>query len=164
MEALGKLGIDGRLLIAQIVNFAILLFLLQRFLYRPLLAMLEKRREMIEKSVEEARAISERLASVEKQREEEFASTRIKAQEIIEKATLHAEQKSTALIAKTKHEMQGIVDAAREKIRTEKEQMMGDAKEELSSLILNASRALLSDISDPELTNRLTKKALTKIK
>ncbi|MBI4272627.1 F0F1 ATP synthase subunit B [Candidatus Uhrbacteria bacterium] len=160
MEALGKLGIDVRLLIAQALNFAILLFLLHRFLYKPLLAMLEKRREMIEKSVEEARAISEKLASVETQREKEFASARTKAAEIIEKATLHAEEKSTALIAKAKHEVLLVVDAAREKIRTEKEQMMGDAKEELSRLVLNASRALLSDISDAELTERLTKKAL----
>lgn len=164
MEALSKLGIDVRLLIAQLVNFAILLFLLHRFLYKPLLAMLEKRRETIEKSLQEAKSIEERLATIEKQRETEIAHARSEAKEIIEKAVAHAEDKSAALLARTKEEVGSVVEHAREKIRVEKEQMLSEAKQELSSLILASVQAILHDVSDEKLSNRLTKEALTKVK
>ncbi len=164
MEALGKLGIDGRLLIAQIVNFAILLFLLHRFLYKPLLAMLEKRRETIEKSLQEAKSIEQRLASIEEKRHEEIARARSEAHQIIEKATEHATAKSAALLTRAKEEVGAVVTQAREKIRGEKQQMMHEARQELSTLILASVQTILEDVSDEKLSARLTKEALTKLK
>jgi len=162
MEALGKLGIDGRLLIAQILNFGILLFLLHRFLYKPLLGMLEKRRALIEKSLEEAKAISEKLSSVEQMRFDELQKAKEQAAAIVEQATKHAEEKSAALIEKAKNEVHGVVQNAREKIRMEKEQMLASAKQEFGALVLLASEQVLKDVSDKELTGRLREKALSK--
>lgn len=164
MEALAKLGIDGRLLAVQIINFAVLLFLLHRFLYTPLLGMLEKRRALIEKSVEQAKAISEKLATVEAQRKEEFARAQKEAAQIVERATAHAEEKSQALIAKAKHEVEEFLVNARQKMHREKEHMLADAKEELAQIVLNSTRALLNDVSDKDLTDRLTKKAVATLK
>ena len=48
-ELFSKLGIDWKLLIAQIINFLVLLFVLYKFAYRPILSMLEKRTKKIEK-------------------------------------------------------------------------------------------------------------------
>ncbi|MBI4250480.1 F0F1 ATP synthase subunit B [Candidatus Uhrbacteria bacterium] len=163
MEALGKLGIDGRLLIAQILNFGILLFLLHRFLYKPLLGMLEKRRVLIEKSLEEAKAIQEKLASVEQMRFDELQKAKEQAAAIVEQATKHAEEKSVALIEKAKNEVHGVVQNAREKIRMEKEQMLTSAKQEFSALVLLASEQVLKDVSDKELSDKLREKALSKV-
>ena len=54
MELLSKLGIDWKLLLAQVVNFGILLGVLTVFVYRPLLDLLDARRERIAKAMEDA--------------------------------------------------------------------------------------------------------------
>ena len=54
MDALRPLGIDPALLIAYLINFVILLFLLRLFLYRPILNMMEERRQKIQASLDEA--------------------------------------------------------------------------------------------------------------
>lgn len=81
MELLEKLGIDPLLLIAQVTNFFILLGLLWKFLYKPLLAALRKRQERVQQSLEEAEQISK-----------ELAETDVKARQIVQSATERAEQ------------------------------------------------------------------------
>ena len=79
MELLHKLGIDWRLLIAQLINFSVLLFVLYKFLYHPILNILEKRRKQIEENDIRTKSLEEKLTQVtalyyEKMREEELAS------------------------------------------------------------------------------------------
>ncbi|MFO0702974.1 MAG: F0F1 ATP synthase subunit B [Candidatus Andersenbacteria bacterium] len=81
MELFDKLGINPLLLFAQIINFFILLGLLWRFLYKPLMKALRQRRERIEQSLAEAEQISRDLAASE-----------VKAQTIVQSATERAEQ------------------------------------------------------------------------
>ena len=61
MEILKQFGINPVLLAAQVVNFLILLFILKKFLYKPILKVLEERRKKIEVSLKNAEAIEKRL-------------------------------------------------------------------------------------------------------
>src|SRR5215475_15990495 len=63
-------GVDWPHLTAQIISFSIVCALLYRFAYRPVLAMLAKRRELIEQGVANTEKINAALASVDAQREE----------------------------------------------------------------------------------------------
>ena len=54
MDALSSLGINGPFLLAQIVNFFVLLFLLQRFLFKPLVKMLDSRKQRIAEGLQAA--------------------------------------------------------------------------------------------------------------
>ena len=65
MEQLAALGINLGFLVSQIINFIILMALLNFVAYKPLLNMLEQRRERIRKGLEDARAAEERLANAE---------------------------------------------------------------------------------------------------
>ena len=64
-ELLTKLGIDLKLLVAQIVNFLILLLVLYKFAYGPIVAMLEKRQKKIEKGLKEAEEAHKKLEESE---------------------------------------------------------------------------------------------------
>src|SRR3989344_888148 len=57
------LGIDGKLLTAKIVNFIILVFVLRKFVYQPLLGLLEKRRQTIEERMKKAEEIETRFSA-----------------------------------------------------------------------------------------------------
>ena len=65
MGLIYALGIDGRILLAQLFNFAILVFILWRFAYKPVLNILEERRLKVEKSLDDAEAATKRLKQAE---------------------------------------------------------------------------------------------------
>ena len=65
-ELITKLGIDWKFLIAQIVNFLVLLFVLYKFAYGPILAMLEKRQKKIEKGLKDAEAATKNSKKAKK--------------------------------------------------------------------------------------------------
>ena len=73
MEIFSKLGIDWRLLLAQVVNFLILLFVLRRFAYTPMLRFLEKRKNRIEKGLKEGKLATEKLLQIAKKEKEILA-------------------------------------------------------------------------------------------
>jgi F-type H+-transporting ATPase subunit b len=68
MDILHEFGVQPILLLAQIVNFAILFFLLRKFLYGPLLKILEQRRNTIKESLKNAEKIEKQLALTEEER------------------------------------------------------------------------------------------------
>lgn len=64
MDILNQFGINPILLLAQIVNFALLLFILKKFLYKPILHVLEQRKKKIEESLKNAEEIEKKLAQI----------------------------------------------------------------------------------------------------
>ena len=77
MEALfGAFGIDWKLLIAQAVNFGVLFVALSYLLYTPVLSMLEKRKEVVAKGVQDAEAAAELLAGADAQARDEAGQER----------------------------------------------------------------------------------------
>ncbi|MFA5800107.1 MAG: hypothetical protein WC840_04070, partial [Candidatus Peribacteraceae bacterium] len=69
MELLTKLGINWQLLLAQIVNFLIVLGVLGAFVYKPILNLLDARTERIRKAMEDAKRIENQAKEMEEQRQ-----------------------------------------------------------------------------------------------
>ncbi len=163
MEILSKLGIDWKLLLAQIVNFAILLFLLKKFLYKPLLTMLNTRRETIEKSLEQAKSIEDEMKTLEQRKAEVLAQARSEADSIMEKTLKLAETKRQEAIVKTKQDVAAVISEAKEKIEQERREALDHAKQELSFLVMQASHKVIEDISDKKITEIMAQKALKQV-
>src|SRR5688572_3836810 len=85
-ETLDSLGVYWPKLIAQMVNFAIVLFVLWRFAYRPVLKVLEERRQKVSEAMINAQKAKEELARTEAQRQEVLAQTNAQANKLIEEA------------------------------------------------------------------------------
>src|ERR1700722_18214085 len=85
-ETLTKLGIYWPKLIAQTINFGIVLFVLWKFAYRPVLAMLQQRRDKIAESMANAEKIKTELAQTEVAREEILSKANTQANKLIEEA------------------------------------------------------------------------------
>jgi len=163
MEILSKLGIDWKLLLAQIVNFAILLFLLKKFLYKPLLTMLNTRRETIEKSLEQAKSIDDEMKVLEQRKAEVLAQAKSEADSIMEKTLKLAETKRQEAISKTKQDVAAVISEAKEKIEQERREALDHAKQELSLLVMQASHKVIEDISDKKITEIMAQKALKQV-
>lgn len=163
MELFSKLGIDWRMLIAQLVNFGILLAILHRFVYRPLLAMLEKREQMVAKSVNDARAIEERLKQAEAGYEELMGNARKEASQIMQAAEQNAEQRRTQVLEKTKEDVRQIVEQTRASIAAEKNHMIEEVRSEMSTLLVQASEKLLSGVATPKISQEMLQQTIKEV-
>lgn len=156
MELLSKLGIDWKVLIAQIVNFAILAFVLFKLVYKPLFATLDKRSSIIEKGMHDAKAAEEKLASVQKMEHERLIEAKKEVARLIEEAKHAAEEVKKDLLATAKKQSEELLERAHAQIQEEKTAMIQEAKSELVQLIVHASGKVMGKEFSAEDQKRLT--------
>lgn len=144
-ELLTKLGIDWRLLIAQLVNFAILFVLLRRFLYRPILQGLTERRERIAKGLADAEAASVRRREIDLERQEVLHRAESERRAMLEAAANDAEALRHQRAAAA--EAEGAAIVARAKVESERvrAEVLGEAHRQLGDLIIAATEKVTSD-------------------
>ena len=98
-ELLHNFGVDWRLLTAQAVNFFVLLVVLWKFAYAPILGIFRKRREDITQGLVDAREAGEHLARVEKVGEDKLNVARQDALAIVNQAEMLGKQRKEEILA-----------------------------------------------------------------
>lgn len=143
MDLIDKLGIDLKLLLAQIVNFAILLFILTKLIYKPLLKVLDDRKKMIAKSVDDSKKIEDRLVAIEADKDKVLANAGKEAMVIVEKAKKEAEEEHAKNLAVAKKEISTLAERYRAQLKEEKSEMMNEIKKEVAELVVLSSEKIL---------------------
>ena len=155
MGLLEDLGVDGPKLIAQLINFAIVLFVLWRFAYKPVLEMLENRRQKIAESMDNAEKIKTELAETQAERDKVLAEANQKAQEMIADAKEAAQQVGEAEGQKAVKQAEEIIRKAREATDADREQMMSELKAEIGRLVVETTAKVSGKILTAEDQQRL---------
>jgi F-type H+-transporting ATPase subunit b len=138
-----KLGIDVRWFISQLVNFIILLLILQRFLYKPVLNMLQQRQERIRESMDYAERVKKEAARAQEDYGKKIEESRHEAQAIIAQATQQAERSREGILAKAQEEAKEIKAKAITDVEYERKRVMAELRDQVADLaILAASRVL----------------------
>ena len=137
------LGIEWPLLISQLINFIILIILMRMFLYKPVLNMLNARKERIAQSMKDAERVSAAAREAEGEKEKALEQAHRKAQEIREQATRDAERiaqdvRSRAETEATEIRMKAQADAAKQT-----ELALADANKQIADLAIMATEKLL---------------------
>ena len=135
MDLLNQLGIDVRLLIAQMVNFLVLIFILYKFLYKPVISLLEERKTTIEKGLEDARLSEYARETAEKEKKEMLLEAKKKASSILEEAKKSAEAEREKILNYTKNESDVIIAKARDVIAHEKGKMIEDVQDDIREVV-----------------------------
>lgn len=143
MELITKLGIDPTLLIAQIVNFLVLLFILTKLVYKPILNVLDKRKKMIEKNVEDTNRIEERLTALEVEKKEILSKASKDAMAVVENAKNEAEKEREEALVKAKKEISTLAERYRGQLAADKSAMLKELKQELAELIVMSSQKII---------------------
>lgn len=164
MELIHKLGIDWKLLLAQVVNFFILLAVLYKFVYKPVLEMLEKRSRTIEKGIHDAKAAEERLLKIERLREEKMAETSKEIGKLLEQARADAEIMKKDIMTTANLQAEDLLRRARLQMAEEKEKMVQDAKREVTAFIVQATGKILEREFSATDQKRLTEAVAHEIK
>lgn len=157
---MAQLGINGPFLITQIVNFLVLVWLLHRFAYKPVLNMLAERRRRIEEGLRAADLAREEAArqraALEKQLEEE----RRRAQERIAEAARQSEQLREQILAEARAEAERIIAEAREQAALERERILQDARRQIADLSLLVAQKVVGESLDETRHHQLIEKFL----
>lgn len=142
-ELIEKLGIDGKILLAQIVNFVVLLVVLYKLLYKPILDVLEKRRHTIEKSLKEADEIAVRMKKVEKEIQENIAQSKRDAMLILEDAKKSADEERQKRKEETAQEIENMKTKVREEINEEKRNILNEARQEIADIVVGLAQKVI---------------------
>lgn len=143
MELIKNLGINVPLLIAQIVNFFLLLFILQKFVYKPVLKLLDDRKQTVKKSMDDAKKIDEQVKEIAKMRVEKLHSTEKECGVILEKAKEEAEKTKQELLAYANMEVEKLITRGKEKLKEEKVKIVEELKQQMAEIVVAASAKVL---------------------
>ena len=152
-------GWNWKLFLSQVISFVIVALLLQRFAYKPILAILEERRRKIEEGQLNAEKIKKELAEAEKRYQEILAKANADAQRMIdetrESAAHLSERKQQEAIAAAEQ----IIAKAREAAAIEHERTMESLKHELGRLVVETTAKVTEKVLTPEDQRRLQEEA-----
>ena len=156
-------GWNWKLFLAQVVSFCIVALLLRKFAYKPILAVLEDRRQKIEEGQLNAEKIRKELAEAEKRYQEIVAKANADAQKMIDEARASAahvsERKQQEAIAAAAQ----IVTKAKESAAIEHERQMQALKRELGRLVLDTTAKVTGKVLTSEDQKRLQEEAARQV-
>ncbi|MCD6550312.1 F0F1 ATP synthase subunit delta [bacterium] len=159
MHLLGELGIDLKLLIAQIINFVVLLWLLKRFLYQPILEILEERTKKIKRIEKEKEEIERRKIEIQRKEEEIIKKTKEKTKEIIEQAKEISQEEKERIIKKAEEGAKLILREAREKAEVEIERLKEQERQE----VIKKTQEVLKEVLSSSFNRFLHRKYLEEV-
>lgn len=160
---IGAFGLNGKIFLAQLVNFGLVLLVLWRFAYRPIVAMLEARSEKIEKSVKEAQEIEKRMKTAEAERERLMKQARLDAQEVVRKSGEDAEARGKAISEKARAEVEKIVAQGKVQLSSEREKMLLEVRSEVVNLAILAAEKILDERVNAKKSDALVKETLKEV-
>jgi F-type H+-transporting ATPase subunit b len=161
---LEKLGINLNLLIAQALNFLILLFLLRLLLYKPVLKMFRERRQKIKESLEHAEQVRAEAAVAQAEFEQKLGEARLRSQEALTRATQAGEKAREEIVAQAHQEASSILERAHQEIELERQQAAAELRREVADLVVVITRKVLGKAMDEQAHRRLISEFLEKEK
>ena len=137
--------------IAQIINLFIQMYLIKRFLFKPINEILEKRKNLADKTIREAREAKEEADSLKDQYEDSLTSAHAEAAQIVSDAQKEAQNKVDALVKEAQEEAAGIKARAAADIEQEKKKAVNEAKDEIGSLAMDiAGKVVEKEINEAD--------------
>jgi F-type H+-transporting ATPase subunit b len=164
MDAVGNVaqqfGVYWPNLIAQVILFVIVYFVLRKYAFGPVVAMLEERRRRIEEGQLNAERIKKQLAEAQAKYEEILARANAEAQRLIEEVRLSGERLSEQKRQQAMAEAEQIITKARESIEQERERTMIELKRDFGRLVVEVTEKVTKKVLTPEDQQRINEEAL----
>jgi F-type H+-transporting ATPase subunit b len=145
---LDKLGLNLGYLLVQIFNFLILIVVLRVWVYKPILGLLQKRRENIAQGLEDARVAAEARANAEKEAEKIIAEAQAEAGKIVREANERAQGVAKEVKFEAEAEAAKAREAALAEAEIERNRVLGDLRGQVAALSIAATQKLVGEALD----------------
>lgn len=164
METLKNFGVDPIQIVAQIVNFLIILFILKKFFFKKILDALENRKQSVAESIKQIEEAKRILIEAEARDKELLAKTQLETNKILEDTKKQRENILVEAELTAKKQAQKILDETREQIAVETRKAQKDLSLQVSNLAVEFLKKSASQLFNKEDQEKLIKSAIVKIK
>jgi F-type H+-transporting ATPase subunit b len=158
---LEALGIDPLRLVWQIVNFLLLLLLLQRLLFKPILRLMDNRATKIRESIDEAHRMQKLADEIREMNEKERETARRDAAEILDTARRMAEQYEASQKEEAHKEAERLIERARDEIQLERDRAISDVRRLAVNLAIDAAGKVIEQKLDRDQHVQLVERFLS---
>lgn len=158
-----QFGVYWPNLIAQVILFVIVYFVLRKYAFGPIVAMLEERRHRIEEGQLNAERIRKQLAEAQARYEEILARANAEAQKLIDEVRITGDRLADQKRQQAMTEAEQIMNKAREAIEQERERTMAELKHDFGLLVVRATTKVTKKVLTPEDQQRITEEAVGEI-
>ena len=152
--AAGLLSVNGTL-IAEAVAFLLMVGVLWRWVYPPVMRIAEKREQAIEAGLQHAQEAEKRLADVRVEVEKLLDEARVQAREITDRAHREAAAEADDLRSKARREAKILSDQARVDIIAEQDRALRELRTQVGALVVAAAARVLGDAMDAQSQHKL---------
>ena len=146
----GLFSIEPGLAIWTWVVFGLLLIVLRRYAWKPMMESVKAREKMLADAVENARRTKEELENIARRQEEIIRQAEERAKEIVDSGRAKAEEAAAAIVQRARAEAEKHIEMAREQISIEKERAVADLKNKAVDMIIKTSEKLVETSLDEE--------------
>ena len=154
-------GIQTELLVAQMINFCLVSYLLYRFAIKPVLKTIEERKSKIAEGLKYTEDMKAQLASAEQERLNTLAKAQKEAQALLAKTKADCELYTREQTKATEVKMARLLEQSQNALVTERAQLLSEVRHETASLAVAATEKLLSSILTDDMRQKLNQKAAT---
>ncbi len=136
-------GVNWKLLLIQILNIGLLLFLFQRYVYPPLFRILEERQKKIEEGLRGAEEVKREKEKIGEEKNSILASARKEGDAIVKDIRTRVSAEGVQLIREAESRAQKIVSDGERLGTQRKEEIVNESREELARVAVKAAEAIL---------------------
>ena len=158
---IGALGFNLPALVAQLINFALLLIIFRLLLYKPLLKMLDERKQRIQEGLQASDEAKRQLSQTEQEVAKELEKARQQGQEQIAQAQQIAARIQEEARQGARTEAEQLLERARGEIALERDSAIASLRREFADLTITAAERVIKEELDPERHRRLIAEVLT---
>ncbi len=155
--------VDIPVLLTQIVGFLIVLWVLKRYAWKPILGILEERRTRIETEITDAARLRDEAERLKAEYEEQLRSIEAQARQRIQEAVAEGQKVAEDIRASARDEARKITEKAKADLEMEYKKARSQLREEMVTLALGAAERLLQEQMDDKEHRRLVDKFLTEL-
>jgi F-type H+-transporting ATPase subunit b len=154
------LGISLPTLLAQIINFGILLGLMYLVAYRPIMRMFDERSRKIKESMEQTEFIKEQAAHAEEEAEKRIDAAGKEGQEMVSRAVRTGEEIRQQAQQEAKQDAESLIGRARTEIQRERDEAIDELRKEFADLTIMAAEKVIDRSLDKKAHRQLIDKVL----
>ena len=150
-------------ILAQMLNFFILVWILARFAYKPLVSMMQERKERIAKDLADAQVARNEAEQFKADYAAQIANARQEAQQIVEKAVQQAEATTREQLAAAREQIEREKERARQDIAIERDRAMNSLRNEVVSLSVAMAGKIVAKDMNSETNTKLIEDAIRQL-
>jgi F-type H+-transporting ATPase subunit b len=159
----GLLDVNPGLMIWTVITFIILLLILKKVAWKPILTALDKRESDIRESLAQAEKAKEDAKKILEENQANLAKAEEESKKIIDQSRTYAESLKEQLIKESKEQAKKIVDDASSEIQRKKDAAFEELKGQIAEIAVNAAEKIIRESLDAQKSKQVIDKYLNDV-